>query len=139
MGSNILNMPEQAIGRTYSVDELVERRVMGWKGEDFVFLSMLGNLSVLNQYPKIEKNRHYHGLHGCSVIVVASRSTANDGYEEVEKLLTAGVANLGFWMLELPRIAELALYGNRYANPMNLFLDQEWAQQVRQISQALAV
>ena len=87
----------------------------------------------------IPKTNHYHGLHGCSVIVVASRSTANDGYEAADKLIQAGVTNLGFWMLELPRIAELVAFGVRHKNPLNLFLGDCWSRQVREIAEGLAV
>jgi len=122
----------------YSIEELIERRVTGWQAEEWLFISMVGDLSILDGYPMVEKSNHYHGLHGCSVIVVASRSTANDGYEVADKLIQAGVANLGFWMLELPKIAELVFYGDRHQTPLNLFLGDEWARQVRQIAQGLA-
>ena len=32
----------------FSIDELVEKRLTGWKAEEWLFLSMLGQLSILD-------------------------------------------------------------------------------------------
>ena len=123
---------------THTIDELIERRLKGWRGDEFVYLSMLGELSILGEQPTIEKTDHYHGLQGCSVIIVSTRQTANDGYLEAEKLITAGVAHLCFWVLELPYICELVWNGYRHPTPSRLFLEDYWANKVRGIAQELA-
>ena len=122
----------------YTIDEILEHRLSGWEAKEWLFISMLGQLTMLDGLYTLDKSDHYYGLHGCSVVIVASRSTANDGYRVAQQLLDSGVHNLGFWMLEYPNIKELVCCNHRYQTPKNMPLVEEWARLVREVSEGLA-
>jgi len=119
----------------YTLDQLVNFRLGGWKANEWVFLPMR-DFAFLRDQIEVERSNHYHGLHGMSVIIVCDENTSNDAYAEGDKVLKAGVLNLGIWHIKLPHIAEIVFHNHRYQTPRVMPIDAVWADSVKKLSEA---
>lgn len=120
----------------YTLDELLLRKFRGWKAEEFIFLSVLGELSFLRDYPTLERRNDYSGVRDMAVIVIAGKNNPTEGYAEAEKLIEKGAGTVGMWVLGEPKIYELSFNGHRPKNYGTVFLSQDWQNIVNRFAEA---
>lgn len=119
-----------------TLDEALLRKFQGWEMKEFLFLSVIGELSFLRDFHQLERHVDYAGIRGMSVILVCSKSNPTDAYREAEKMIEYGVGNLGLWVLGEPNVRELVFSGYRPKHEGTIFLDGNWAAIVKQFHEA---
>ena len=122
----------------YTIDQIADHRLKGWKAEEWVYISTVGELDVLGEVSYIKPCDSYKALYGMSIIIVTTKATASQAYDIGDKVLNAGVRYLAVWVLENPHIAELVFCGHRYQTAKVLPLDPEFQKLVTEFSQELA-
>ena len=119
----------------YTIDQLLLKRLNGWKAAEWIFLPMR-DFPFLRDQHTVEIAEHYAGFHGMSVVIVCDKDTANKAYREGDKLLVSGLLNLAVWHIGLPHIAELVFHGHRYQTPRVLPVEPEWADSIKRLAGA---
>lgn len=121
-----------------TLDEALTRKFHGWDMKDYLFVSIIGQLSLLRGFNQLVRPFDYAGVRDMSVIVVGSPSKPTDAYREVEKMEQYGVQNAGIWLLGSPNVIEVIFYGKRPKVEGTILLTPEWQQMVNQLAEARA-
>lgn len=119
-----------------TLDEALLRKFQGWEMKEFLFVSVIGELSFLRDFHQLERHTDYAGIRGMSVIIVCSKSNPTDAYREAEKMIKYEVGNLGLWILGEPNVRELVFSGFRPKHEGTIFLNHDWAEIVKQFYEA---
>jgi hypothetical protein len=122
----------------YTLDELLLRKFEGWDMREYVFLSVIGELSLLTNFDQLQRRDNYSGARGMSVCVVCAPSNATAGYLEVDKLVVAGAENIALWVLGKPYVKEISFNGRRSNLEGNVTLSDGWNQVVQELTRAAA-
>jgi hypothetical protein len=122
----------------YTFDQLILKKLQGWKCEEFIFVSILGHLDFLDSLgaPQMPPQSSYVGAERMALIVVTSSQRVRDGFLEAEKMIQAEAATVGLWVLGETKIFELCWDGYRPKHYGTVFLDQDWQNVVNQFAEA---
>jgi len=119
-----------------TLDEALTRKFQGWDMKDYLFVSVIGELSLLSGFNTLSRPLDYAGVRGMSIIVVGSPSKPTDAYREIEKMEHYGVQNAGMWLLGAPKIIEVIFYGKRPVVEGTIFLTPDLQSIVNQLAEA---
>jgi hypothetical protein len=119
-----------------TLDEALKRKWLGWDLSEFLFVSVIGELSLLRNFNQLERPHDYAGVRGMSVIVVGSPDKPTDAYREVEKIEKYGVQTAGIGLLGMPKVIEVIFYGKRFPVEGTILLTPEWQSMVNQLAEA---
>ncbi len=121
----------------YTLDELLLRKWDGWTMKEFLFLSVIGELSFLRDFDQIERSDDYAGVRGMSICIVSSPERASAAYSEAEKLISMGCQTIGIWVLGKPYVKEIVFNGHRSPVEGNILLDSGWESVVKQLCEVM--
>lgn len=121
----------------YTLDELLMRRLDGWDGDEWLFLTIGQHLSFLNEYPRLRRSDDYSGVSELNIIVVTPKHSLTEAWKEIDKLTDCKVRNLGIWVLGHPSVKELIFCGRKQPKFYNMCLSQDWQDVVDQLARAV--
>jgi hypothetical protein len=122
----------------HTLDELLLRKWSGWDMTEFLFVSVIGELKLLDNFQQLEKPDDYAGVRDMSVIVVGSPEKPTDAYREIEKMEKYGVQNAGIWLIGNPKVIEVIWAHKRFKTEGTIMLTTQWQAVVDQLAEARA-
>lgn len=105
--------------------------------QDYVFVSIIGELSFLSNFEELERRKDYTGLRGMPVCIVCNEGSTAEAYTEAEKMMYGDADNIAIWVLGKPYVKEIVFHGRRAKFEGDVFLDDGWQAVVKQFAEAL--
>ncbi len=122
----------------YTLDQLLIRKWEGWDMQDYVFVSIIGDLAFLKNFNELERRKDYTGLRGMAICIVCNDLTVSEAYSEAERMIYGEADNVAIWVLGKPYVKEICFNGKRAKFEGDVFLDDGWREVVNQFAEAAA-